>query len=93
MGSALGVGAGPSARNRDGLRCPLVAAPNGILVVVHRAVGKLTEAGTRSKAPTHSTDCTELDEALRIGEELVGDGMWSEFYVKEIHRRRAVVRN
>ena len=63
---------------------------DGLLIVVHRAIGKLSDPA--SGGPTYSTDCVELDEALRIGRVHVAEGTWTEFYVKTIHRRRAVAR-
>lgn len=64
--------------------------PAGFLVVVYRAVGKLAYGHS---GPTHSTDFVDLDDAMAIGAAHVEAGVWTEFYIKNVHRRRAVTRH
>lgn len=55
------------------------------LIVVYRAVGKLAYG---HNGPTHTIDQTTEAEAQRFGAQLVESGVWVEFYIKPIHRRR-----
>lgn len=69
---------------------PVADDPNGDLVVHYRAVGKLARGHS---TPTHSTDVAELASAETIGAGLIARGVWTEFYVKNIYRRRNAVRS
>lgn len=54
------------------------------LTTYYRAVGKLADGHAR---PTHTTDHLDENDAKQAGADLLAQGIWTEFYVKTIHRR------
>lgn len=59
------------------------------LTAYYRAVGKLADGHAH---PTHTTDHLDENDAKQAGAALLESGVWTEFYVKTIHRRASAAR-